>query len=355
MSSVRIGFVGVGSMGQCAHLRNYVTVPDCEVVALAELREELGKRVAARYGVPRVYRTHEEMLEHEQLDGIVAPQQFTHHAFLVPELLKAGVPLFTEKPLAISVEAGEKIVAAVQRSGTWHMLGYHKRSDPAVMYVRAEIERLKRTGELGPMRYVRIVMPQGDWVAGGFTDLIRTGESVPELVPEPAPAGMDEGIYKEYVAFVNFYIHQVNLLRHLLVEPYRVAHADPTGVLLVAESASGIPGTIEMSPYSTTDDWQESAFVGFEHGYIKIDLPAPLASHRPGRVEILRDPGNGVRAERIIPRLPWVHAMRQQAVNFVDAIKGELTPPCEASEALEDLKVARDYILQLEQRRSERT
>ena len=49
---VRIGFVGVGSMGQCAHLKNYVTVDGCEVVAIAELREGLGRRVAARYGVP---------------------------------------------------------------------------------------------------------------------------------------------------------------------------------------------------------------------------------------------------------------------------------------------------------------
>ena len=355
MSAVKIGFVGVGSMGQCAHLRNYVTVPGCEVVAIAELREELGRRVAARYGVPRVYRNHEAMLEHEELDAIVAPQQFMHHAFLVPELLKAGVPIFTEKPLAASVEAGERIVAAVQRSGTWHMVGYHKRSDPAVMYVKAEIERLKRTGELGPLRYVRILMPQGDWVAGGFTDLIRTDESVPGLAPEPAPAGMDEATYKEYVSFVNFYIHQVNLMRHLLGEPYRVTHADPTGVLLVAESDGGAPGTIEMSPYRTTDDWQEAAFVAFERGYFKIDLPAPLASHRPGRVEILRDPGKGVRAETIFPRLPWVHAMKQQAVNFVGAVKGELKPLCEASEALEDLRVARDYMLLLGQRRSAST
>jgi len=44
------------------------------------------------------------------------------------------------------------------------------------------------------------------------------------------------------------------------------------------------------------------------------------------------------------PRLPWVDAMRQQAMNFVAAIRGEMRPPCEAAEALEDLRVARDYI-----------
>ncbi len=45
-----------------------------------------------------------------------------------------------------------------------------------------------------------------------------------------------------------------------------------------------------------------------------------------------------------MPQLSWVHAMRQQAINFVRAIKGEGAPPCQAAEALKDLKVARDYI-----------
>ncbi|MBM4081596.1 MAG: Gfo/Idh/MocA family oxidoreductase, partial [Planctomycetes bacterium] len=168
MSKVRIGFVGVGNMGQCAHLKNYATLPECEVVALAELRENQAKRVAARYGVPRVYRSHEEMLAAEKLDGIVASQPFTRHGVLVPELLKARVPVFTEKPLAGSIEAGEKILRAVKESGTWLMVGYHKRSDPATVCAKSEIDRLKKSGELGALRYVRILMPAGDWIAGGF-------------------------------------------------------------------------------------------------------------------------------------------------------------------------------------------
>jgi len=343
MSKVRIGFVGVGGMGQCAHLRNYVTVPDCEVVALAELRQGLGKRVGERYGVPRVYANYEEMLANEKLDGLVASQPFTRHGTLVPELLKAGLPVFTEKPLAGSLEQGEKIVRAVEASGTWHMVGYHKRSDPATMYAKEEIDRLTATGELGALRYVRILMPAGDWVASGFTDLIGTDEPWPPLEWDPPASDMDEATYREYNGFVNYYIHQVNLLRHLLGEPYRATHADRGGVLLVAEGKSGVTGLIEMSPYTTTIDWQESALVCFEHGWVRIDLPAPLASNRPGYVEILRDPGNGVTPQTTSPTLPWVHAMRQQAMNFVAAIAGERPPVCTAQEALEDLRVARQY------------
>lgn len=344
MSKVKIGFVGVGGMGQCAHLKNYVTIPDCEVVAIAEIREELGKKVAARYGVPRVYKNHEDMLANEKLDGVVASQPFNRHGILVPDLLKAGVPVFTEKPLAASVETGENILKALKDSGTWHMLGYHKRSDPATMYAKTEIDRLKQTGELGALRYVRILMPAGDWVANGFSDLIGSDEPMPPLQWDPPASDMDEETYKAYVEFVNYYIHQVNLMRYLLGEPYKVTYADPSGVMLAVQSESGIAGTIEMSPYFTNVDWQESALVAFVHGYIKLELPAPLACNRPGRVEMLRDPGNGTVPETVVPSLPWVHAMKQQAVNFIDAIKGEVKPLCTAEEALLDLVVARDYI-----------
>ncbi|MBM4044977.1 MAG: Gfo/Idh/MocA family oxidoreductase, partial [Planctomycetes bacterium] len=304
----------------------------------------LGKRVAARYGVPRVYRSHEEMLAAEKLDGIVASQPFTRHGVLVPELLKARAPVFTEKPLAGSIEAGEKILRAVKESGTWLMVGYHKRSDPATVCAKSEIDRLKKSGELGALRYVRILMPAGDWIAGGFNDLIKTDEPLPKLAWDAPPADMDADTYKVYNGFVNYYIHQVNLMRHLLGEPYSVTYADPSGVLLAVRSQSGVAGVIEMSPYRTTVDWQESALVAFERGYVNLSLPAPLASNRPGAVEILRDPGKGARPEILSPHLPWVHAMRQQALNFLAAIQGKAKPPCEAEEALEDLKVARQYI-----------
>ena len=344
MSKLRLGFVGVGSMGQCAHLKNYAVLPDCEVVALAELRPGLAARVAAKYGVPRVYPTHAEMLAEEKLDGLVASQPFTRHTVLLPDLLPAGLPIFIEKPLASTLQGGAALTATIAASDTWVMVGYHKRSDPATTWAKAEIDRLQSTGELGPMKYVRLVMPAGDWTAGGFSDLLTSDEVVPPLEKEPWAADLDETAFNQYVGFVNYYIHQVNLLRYLLGEPYEVTFADRAGVLLVAETASGTTGTIEMTPYRTTVDWQESALICFEKGWIRMDLPAPLAGNRPGRVEVYRDPGDGVTPVREEPQLPWIHAMKAQAMNFIAALRGEQPPPCEAAEALEDLRIAREYL-----------
>ncbi len=344
MSKVRIGFVGVGAMGQMAHLRNYVNIEDCEVVALAEIRQETAKRVAARYGIPHIYKDHAEMLADEPLDGVVASQPFHRHAVLLPQIYGKVKHIFTEKPLAVSVEAGETLAKRASESGTVHMVGYHKRCDPAVLHAKGVIEQWKKTGEMGPLKYVRITMPAGDWIAAGFVGRIDAGDKAGDLPGEPRPADMDEATYKQYVSFVNYYIHQVNMMRHLLAEPYQVTYAEKSGVLLAVQSASGIAGVIEMTPYRTTVGWEEVLLVAFEKGYVKVTLPAPLAYNRAGTVEVFSDPGGGATPQRTIPSLQWVHAMRQQAMTFVKVCRGEVAPPCDAAEAVLDLKVARDYI-----------
>lgn len=344
MAKVKVGFVGVGGMGQCAHLRNYVLVEDCEVVAIAEVKKQLGQKVARAYNIPRVYDDHAAMLKAEKLDAVVASQPFGRHGQLLPTLLAANLPVFSEKPIASSIAVGEQIVAAAKASKGFLMVGYHKRSDPATMYAKKVIDELKASGELGALRYVRITMPPGDWVAGGFKTLIRSDDPNPQLAWDPPAPDMDEETFKKYTGFVNYYIHQVNLLRHLLGEPYKAAYADPSGVLLVAQSAGGVAGLIEMAPYNTTVDWNESALIGFEHGYVSLELPAPLACNRAGRVKIMRDPGKGRTPETVIPQMPWTHAMEQQARNFIAAVRRERPPMCDAAEALEDLRVARDYI-----------
>ncbi len=341
MSKIRIGFVGVGGMGQCAHLRNYIATPECEVVAIAEIRPKLAKKVAERYGVPRVYDGFEAMLAKEELDGIVAIQPFGMHIDIVPKLLAKGVPVITEKPIADTLENGRAILAATQKSKGRLFVGYHKRSDPATLRALTQIEAWKKSGEVGKLRYVRMAMPPGDWVAQGFSHLISTDEGY--------DAKWGASGWDRYTGFVNYYIHQVNLIRLLLGEDYRVLYADPSGVTFALRSESGVAGTLEMATHSTNVDWQEEAFVAFERGWVRLELPAPLAIDRPGKVTIYRDADKTQEATTTTPTLPWVHAMRRQAEQFVAAIQGKPTTLCSPADAVKDLEVATQYVTLLEQ------
>ena len=342
---VRIGFVGVGGMGQAAHLRHYAQVPECEVVALAEVKEELARKVAAKWGVPRVYASHKEMLANEKLDGIVSAQPFTRHGTLIPELLASGVPVLTEKPIAGSVAMGEKVLAAASAAKTWMMIAYHKRSDPAAMAAKKEIERLRASGELGKLTYVRIIMPAGDWVANGFCQNVWSADPAPQLEWDPPAADMDKATNDDYITFVNYYIHQVNFMRYMLGETWHPVFAADSGVQLSGVSASGVACSLEMTPFQTTIDWQEQILVCFERGWLRISLPAPLTTNRAGKLEIFRDPGKGETPKTEEWQMPWVGAMWQQANNFVAALQGKRDVACcSAADALEDLKFAREYI-----------
>jgi len=346
MAKVRIGFVGVGGMGQAAHLRNYVINPDCEVVAIAELRPELGRKVGERYGIGKVYSDHRQMLAKEQLDGIVNIQGFTFHAALLPEVFAANLPVITEKPLASTIEAGKQIIASLKATRAKYYLAYHKRSDPATMWVKGKMEQLARSNELGALRYVRIVMPPGDWSVQGFSQNVSSQEPIPPTgtQADPKPAGWSDAEFSKYVGLVNYYIHQINLMRHLFGEDYHVKYGDRNGVTMTVESASGVTGVLEMAPFQTTFDWQESALVCYEKGWIKLELPAPLAIDRPGKATLYSDPGNGAEPTESSPHLPWIHAMRAQATNFIKAIKGEPTPLCGPEDALKDLEVTKEYL-----------
>jgi predicted dehydrogenase len=345
MSKLKIGFVGTGSMGQCAHLINYANLKEeCEVVAIAEARPQLAKLVAERYGIPNVFSDHKELLAQGGVDAIIASQPFRRHSLLVPDILRARIPVFTEKPVTLRIESAEELVKLGEELGVLHMIGNQKRSDPAMEYAKSLVDEWKSSGEFGKMKYIRVTMPRGDWRAGADLPLM-SDEPNPRDALEPFPSDLDEKWGNKYNAFVNYYIHQVNAIRFLLGESYKVSYADPSGVLLVGESQSGICATLEMSPYETSSEWHESILVAFDHGYVQIELAAPLARHRAGKVTVMKD--NGKEKYYSQPILPNIDPMRKQAMNFLAAVRGERPAPCTAKEALEDLKISRDYIVMM--------
>jgi len=346
-AKVRIGFVGAGFMGQLAHIRSYASLhEECELVALAEPRRRTAELVAARYGIGRVYRDHRELLEAEQLDAIVAAQRYAYHAALLPELYPHVAHLFTEKPLALGAATGDRLSHLARESGCIHMLGYQRRSDPATREAKQTVDEWKAGGELGALRYVRICYSDGDWTGNAHAELIDVGEQPPPFPAEEPPpefAADDEALWALSEG-VDKLVHPLNLLRHFLGEPYRLVFVHVSGRLLVFESESGVPATIEVTPYRLTVGFDEEILVAFERGYVRL-RPAPsLARNRAGTVELCRDPGGGVKQERRFPQLPWIDPQNAQAGDFLRVCRGEAAPPTDAGEAAQDLHLVADIV-----------
>src|SRR5262249_49250885 len=97
---LNIGMIGAGFIGQLAHLMNYVEIRECRVLALAEYRPDLRRRVAQRYDIPRTYATHHELLEDADVEAVVVVTPRPYTAPVVLDCLKAGKHVISEKPMA---------------------------------------------------------------------------------------------------------------------------------------------------------------------------------------------------------------------------------------------------------------
>ena len=338
MKKVRIGFVGVGHMGQLAHLLNYVNLQEyCEIKAICDLKIKQATKLAERYDIPKVTADYRELLADPEIDAIVCIQSFENHVNLVPDILRAGKHVITEKPLCVFPHNGEMMANIAAETGMMHMVGYHKRSDPATEHAMEIIKQWKESGEMGKMTYVRLSMPPGNYRKDADMPY-ESGEPYQFPPPEPGPEGVSDEERHRMVWFVNYYIHQVNLMRHLLGEDYQLTYADKH--FFSATSESGVNCILELEPFNTSMDWQEHALVCFEKGWVRIDLTAPLATQLASTVSIFDDKHNCI----CHPILPNICAMRNQAKNFLLAVTGERPAPCESAEAVKDLKIAEDYI-----------
>jgi len=340
----KLVFVGVGGMGQAAHLKNYLLLDDCEVVACADLDVEKAARVAERHGISGVYGDAEEMLKKEIYDGIVAPQPFQTHHQLLPTLLAYGKPVLIEKPLTSSLIAAERLLEQVKDLGGRVFVGYHKRSDLSTVRAREWIQKWKESGEKGIMTHIRVAMPPGDWMQGGWLHRRNVANQLNvKIPPVEDPDHIHSDAYKTaYVAFVNYYIHQVNLIRFLSGEDYRVTYAGRNGHLLVAELADGTSVSLEMATHSTSLDWDETVEVFFEQGFVRLKLPAPMVLGESGKVEVFENDVS--QASLSVYDFPREHAMFSQARNFLNFINGTYPDATPIEDAVKDLEVAGQYL-----------
>jgi predicted dehydrogenase len=79
MEPVKLGYVGCGFMAQKVHIPNFVSIRDCELIALAEVRTKLGRKVQERYKIPRLYAHHLELAKDPEIEAVAVSADFALH------------------------------------------------------------------------------------------------------------------------------------------------------------------------------------------------------------------------------------------------------------------------------------
>jgi len=328
-------------MGQVAHLPNFLDRPECRVVALAEHRQQLARKVAARYHIPRVYGSHEELLENEELDCLVAITQPQLNPLISQAALRKGLYTMVEKPMAVNVAEAEQMARAEQESAGYLMVAFMKRYDPGVEKAKALLDQFRQTGELGEPLRCEAHCFGGNWLAGKHPHL--TTEEAPYPLPEAKVAeGIAQDLHQMYMAFNNVCSHNLNLLRFLLGQRPRVEHAWAQARTMSLElDCGGLPAHFTFG-FVNAGWWVEETQVYFTDGWVRLRTPPPLLRNVPAEVEIYR---GGERNERWVPRAPWGWAFRREADHFLECARNGKAPLTCAADSVEDVRMVEEVFL----------
>jgi predicted dehydrogenase len=115
METVRLGVLGAGNIA-ATNVKGYLADPRCDVVAVCDSNEEVGRRAAEEWGA-RYYATLDEMLADDSIDAVeVLTPTHLHHDHVIAAL-EAGKHVSVQKPVANTIEDGQAMQAASERAG----------------------------------------------------------------------------------------------------------------------------------------------------------------------------------------------------------------------------------------------
>lgn len=139
MADLRVGLIGLGSMGR-HHARVLRETPGFELVAIADA---MGDRFKVARGLPVLPDVASVVAQ--GIDAAVVAVPTAEHEGVGLELAQAGVHTMVEKPIADTAAAGERMADAFEAAGLVGVVGYVERCNPAMV----ELRRRLLAGQLG--------------------------------------------------------------------------------------------------------------------------------------------------------------------------------------------------------------
>ncbi|MCW3814372.1 Gfo/Idh/MocA family oxidoreductase [Micromonospora sp. DR5-3] len=139
----RVGVVGAGSVA-ALHLDAAAGLPEVEVAAVCDVRLPAAEQLAAGFGA-RAYADHTAMFAAGGLDGVLVTAPHSLHAPITVDAAAAGLHVLVEKPMATTLEDGQRMIDACATHGVRLAVGHVLHFLPTVR----EAWRILRSGSLG--------------------------------------------------------------------------------------------------------------------------------------------------------------------------------------------------------------
>jgi len=176
--SERIVMAGIGIGGRgSGDLQTLMGLPDCQFVAVAEVRKE--RRDAVKAMIDGHYRNQDcqtymdfrEVLARKDIDAVLIATSDRWHTPLSVFSMRAGKDVYCEKPCSFSIAEGRVLADTARQYGRVYQAGTQRRSEEPFAFMR----QLSLTGLLGKVH----TMTADIW--GG---IVKPGWVMP---PQPEP------------------------------------------------------------------------------------------------------------------------------------------------------------------------
>jgi predicted dehydrogenase len=253
---VRVGIAGIGFMG-VTHFKAYPQVEGAQVAAIfTRDRKKLEgdwTDVRGNFGGAGGVQDLSGITKYDDLDAMLADPEIDVIDLCLPSylhrelgirVLEAGKHLLVEKPIALTVEDADAMIAAAERSGKLLMVAQVLRFWPEF----ALIKDLMESGEYGALRgaHFKRVISRPDWSGDNwFSDPSKTGGPV-----------------------VDLHIHDTDFIHYLLGQPAAVWS---TGVVSPGGGVDYLVTEYQYPGQNLCITAQSGAVamkgIEFEHGY----------------------------------------------------------------------------------------
>lgn len=149
---VRIGIIGTGWIAG-SHIKEYLKMPDVEIVSGADLIEGKAEKFFKEHGVEgaKCYRNHKELIDAGGIDAVSICTYNSTHAECAIYALEHGVNVLLEKPMCVTTEEAIAICKAEKASGKILSIGFQPRFDNNMRMVK----QIVQSGVLGKIYYIQ--------------------------------------------------------------------------------------------------------------------------------------------------------------------------------------------------------
>ena len=174
---IQVGWIGTGSRGYYLMERLYVgSGPMVQVNAVCDtytgnLAKAKDRVQTMGHNTPKTYEDYRQLLADPSIDAVVisTPEHLHYPMFLAA--IKAGKNIYVEKPLAHTIEQGEEMMRAAEKSGKVIQVGTQNRSNSLYQKAKEMVEE----GMIGEIHYVRAF-----WYRNSLSDNPAWRYKIPE-------------------------------------------------------------------------------------------------------------------------------------------------------------------------------